>query len=369
MNLMKRILNKLRRLRATRIKQLAIIRESCKEEQLVLENFPPGAIDELTSVEKRKVDDIWSWTGLAPSYKEQGFFKHYRGFDPCYLTHYQYLPIVAHALNNYHYTRLYDHKGLLDCLANKDCGLRFPKVYCRSISGEWYDGDMRQLGFDAAVMNCAIQEVVIAKDAIDTSGGVSVRKCEREKLSSSEWEEKLRGILSDCKRDIVIQECIQQHPSFARFNPTSINTLRVTTLYLNGRFSPLSIILRMGKEGVKVDNWRNGILVGVELDGRIHELAYDIHLNPFKHSNGVCFKGTVIEQVPSLLEKLAKAHTEQFSLCKFIGWDIAFDANNQPVVIELNSSQPGVIGEQLCTGPIFGDRTDEVISYCKTRMG
>ena len=40
---------------------------------------------------------------------------------------------------------------------------------------------------------------------------------------------------------------------------------------------------------------------------------------------------------------------------------------NEPIVIELNSSQPGVIGEQLCTGPIFGDRTHEVLDYCSKK--
>ena len=39
----------------------------------------------------------------------------------------------------------------------------------------------------------------------------------------------------------------------------------------------------------------------------------------------------------------------------------------EAVVLELNSSQPGVICEQLISGPIFGDRTQEVIDYCKTK--
>ena len=51
----------------------------------------------------------------------------------------------------------------------------------------------------------------------------------------------------------------------------------------------------------------------------------------------------------------------------FIGWDICFNEQNEPIVIELNSSQPGVIGEQLCTGPIFGDRTHEVLDYCSKK--
>lgn len=68
-----------------------------------------------------------------------------------------------------------------------------------------------------------------------------------------------------------------------------------------------------------------------------------------------------------MLKDIETAHKNQFSLCKFIGGDICFNEQNEPVVIELNSSQPGVIGEQLCTGPIFGDRTEEVLEYCSKK--
>lgn len=56
-----------------------------------------------------------------------------------------------------------------------------------------------------------------------------------------------------------------------------------------------------------------------------------------------------------------------FLTLQFIGWDVCFNEKNEPVIIELNSSQPGVFGEQICTGPIFGVRTQEVIDYCKRK--
>ena len=68
-----------------------------------------------------------------------------------------------------------------------------------------------------------------------------------------------------------------------------------------------------------------------------------------------------------ILALVEKAHCESFSICKFIGWDIAINSDGVPILVELNSSQPGVIGEQLVAGPIFGDRTQEVIDYCKLK--
>ena len=36
-----------------------------------------------------------------------------------------------------------------------------------------------------------------------------------------------------------------------------------------------------------------------------------------------------------------------------------------PVFIEVNLGFPGIQMEQMCTGPIFGDRTAEVVGYVK----
>ena len=181
-----------------------------------------------------------------------------------------------------------------------------------------------------------------------------------------EKKDSLNRVLNERKRDFVIQECIKQHPSMAKFNESSINTFRVTSLYLNGRFSTLSIILRFGKQGMAVDNWGcGGIIIGVSPEGKLSDFGYDIQLNKFYEYNGITFRNEVIAQIPSLLKRIEEWHRNSFSLCKFIGWDICFNEDNEPVVIELNSSQPGVIGEQLCTGPIFGDRTEEVVTYCK----
>lgn len=280
------------------------------------------------------------------------------------MSHYFYLPIIAHKLNNYRYTKIFEHKSLQGHIVKGE--LKSPYCYVRCIDQEYYDNDMNQLSRQQAIDACMSYDVLIVKDSLDSSGGQSV-----EKLILSEVKDKrqeVERILNERKRDFVIQECIKQHSSMAKFNESSINTLRVTTLYLNGVFTVCSIILRFGKKGMKVDNWgAGGIIVGVGLDGKVNDYGYDIQLNKFYEYNDVTFKNEFIMQIPSLLGKVEDTHKNQFSLCKFIGWDICFNQDNEPIIIELNSSQPGVIGEQLCTGPIFGDRTQEVIDYCNKK--
>ena len=259
-----------------------------------------------------------------------------------------------------------EHKSLLGYLVKGT--LKFPYCYVRCIDGEYYDDKMLQISQEQVINNCIKEGALVVKDSEDSAGGKSVELLRLADLDDDKRRCEIQRILAERKRDFVIQECIKQHPSFAKFNHTSINTLRVTTLYLNGKYTTLSIVLRLGQEGMKVDNWGSGgIMVGVSNTGHLSKVGYDIQLNTFTEYNGIKFDNQIIHQVPSLLKDIETAHKNQFSLCKFIGWDICFNEQNEPVVIELNSSQPGVIGEQLCTGPIFGDRTEEVLEYCSKK--
>lgn len=288
-------------------------------------------------------------------------FKTVKGFDPRYLSHFIYLPVLARKLNDYRLTKLFEDKGLQGFIVNSN--IRSPKVYTRRIDGEYYNSSMNQVSFNEAVAECVDRNLII-KDSKDSSGGKGISK-----ISSSKANiDRIKADFDSRNGDFVVQECISQSLEMAKFNPSSINTFRITTLYLNGKYSLCNICMRMGREGSTVDNWGSGgIIIGVNTDGSLKDTAYDIRLNKYKSSNGITFKGQVIKEIPSILKEIEIAHKNYFSLCKFIGWDICIDENNEPVLIELNSSQPGVIGEQICNGPIFGDRTEEVIEYCRSK--
>ena len=316
----------------------------------------------INSVYRKLVREMWG--RHINSFIEYGLFKKHCGFDSRFMTHYCYLPIIAHKLNNYHYTKLFEHKSLQGHIVKG--ALKSPYCFVRCIDKEYYNNNMNQISRQQAIENCLKQKCLIVKNSVDSSGGKSVEKLVLEEHKDKQKE--IERVFTERCHDFVIQECIKQHPSLAKFNETSINTFRVTTLYLNGTFSVLSIVLRIGKQGMKVDNWgAGGIIIGISPTGQINEYGYDIKLNKFYNYNGITYKDEVIEQIPSLLKIIEDAHKNQFSLCKFIGWDICFNQNNEPIIIELNSSQPGIIGEQLCTGPIFGDRTMEVIDYCQSK--
>ncbi len=347
----------------------SVRREQEYEEKTVLQTVPYESYSVLTNEEKEQVRALFEGINEGAAlthFDELAMFKHFRGFDPRYVSHYIYLPVLAHKLNNYHYTKTLEHKSLLGYLVKGS--LKFPHCYVRCIDGEYYDNEMLQLSREQVINSCIDKDAMVVKDSVDSAGGKSVELLCLSDLNEDGRRNEILRVLSERKNDFVIQEKLKQHESFSRYNPSSINTLRVTTLYLNGKYSTLSIVLRFGKEGMMMDNWgKGGVMIGVSESGKLGKVGYDIQLNQYTEYNGLKLGDQIIQQVPTLLEELERAHKTQFPLCKFIGWDICFNEQNEPVVIELNSSQPGVIGEQLCTGPIFGDRTQEVLDYCSKK--
>lgn len=193
------------------------------------------------------------------SSKELEIFKHFNGFDPRYVSHYMYLPLIARKLNDYQYTKFFENKSLLGAInTNISCPLIFPKIYCRRINGDFYDSDLHQISKNEAVEICANQKLLIVKDSVDSAGGKSVAKIKLEELYNEEKKVVVEKEFLERKRDFVVQECVKQSSIMAEFNEKSINTFRISTLYLNGKASICNIVLRYGKQHMHVDNWGGG---------------------------------------------------------------------------------------------------------------
>ena len=342
-----------------------INKERNYESFLVLKNVRGGV--SLTDEEKKAVISLWGSIATPIKWDEYEVYKSINGFDARFLSHEIYLPLVARKLNNYHYTKFFEDKGLLGRLGS--CGLDFPYCCVRCIDGEYYDNSMSQLSDRQALDICLSEDVLIWKPSRNSSGGKNIEKVELLTLTTEEKRREVTRLLRSHCRDFVIQRCLRQHSSMSAFCKSSINTVRVTTLYLNGKPSCQNIILRVGHEGTLVDNWGSGgLMCRVMPDGSLSDRGFTSDLQTHPSINGVTLKGKRLDFMPSLIEKLLQAHKEASSLCKLIGWDICIDEAGKPVVIELNSSQPGIFGEQMCGGPIFGERTEEVVEYVKTKQ-
>lgn len=357
------IKSRIERIIARRNLQKRIRAEQYNEESLNIKGLSQAVKEPLTPAEEQEVRQLWGKLNPAISMREYEVFKAVNGFDAKYLSHHTYLPLLARRINNYRYTKFFEHKSLLGYLVNSP--MRFPECYVRCIDGELYGGDMRQITRAEAGELCLRQDCLIYKDSENSSGGKSVVKLRLSPLEVHQRRLEVQRLLTKGSRNFVIQECISQHPSTACFNPSSVNTFRVTSLYLNGLFSVLSVVFRFGKRGMEVDNWgAGGIMIGVHSDGYMYTTGYDANLNPYTTYGETDFSKSVFPKIQEMLDLVRYAHESAFPLCKLVGWDICIGADGHPLIVEINSSQPGVFIEQICTGPIFGDRTEEVIEYC-----
>ena len=155
---------------------------------------------------------------------------------------------------------------------------------------------------------------------------------------------------------------MQQHESIAKLNETSLNSFRVTSIYLNGHYGAVTA-LKVGKKGAVRDNWNCSYWVNVENDGRLSEDAYDYNLKIVKQTdNGIKFKGLQMPYYEEMMSFVEKWHKKLFPNCGVVGWDITIDMNGQVRVIETNLDTPGTKIEQLCNFDFFRPFRDEICS-------
>ncbi len=135
----------------------------------------------------------------------------------------------------------------------------------------------------------------------------------------------------------VIEERIENCSSIKQLNPGSLNTIKVLTLWINGKAEIQTAMFRMGNN-TPVDNVHmGGLCTLVDIDsGRVIRKALDNHfreytLHPASGKQIVGFVIPMWEQVKELALKAAAVTPEM----RYASWDIAV-IENGPILIEGN---------------------------------
>lgn len=183
---------------------------------------------------------------------------------------------------------------------------------------------------------------LVVKPADSCGGrGVQLLAC----TSEVEW----RKTLEDFKGQVV-EECIRQDERMARWNPSSVNTVRVNTILRNGEVRIFTSFLRTGRAGSFVDNGlQGGIFANIDtFDGRINTDAYDEHPTnyPLHPDSGVPFSGERIPQWRELIDLCGRMARSMPGMT-YIGWDMALTPDGwEPV--EANRGE--FIAQQITLG-------------------
>ncbi|MBK3519933.1 sugar-transfer associated ATP-grasp domain-containing protein [Carboxylicivirga marina] len=285
-----------------------------------------------------------------------------------------YFGIIEPLLNNRKYSLAFEDKCRIDWINGVE---HVPLIFVRNIHGVYYQNDGSTIEGSQIDLDGIFKDIdsVVVKKSIEVHGGKGVEIFEKtngelqnqinKKLSIEYLEEKY-------EKDFLIQERLVQHDYYKLFNPSSLNTFRIVT-YRSVNDNVIHILysyLRIGAPNMLIDNVSSGgVFVCLNQDGSFAENGMTKKSEikkqagtqaPFKEL-GKAFK---IEEIWEYAKYVASYHYN----CRLLGLDIALDDKGSIRLIETNTSDIGMEGQQYLLGPLFHKFTDEVIDFCHDQI-
>ena len=313
--------------------------------------------DALTKEQIKEVKEFYKPYRI-PSMVFHRFFTEKTGeFHPNYLAKDIYV-YVDTFYNDLRAAKQIDNKCYYDVFFNK-----FPQPYliAKRMNNIWLDHDGKVVDTHTLrTILLAEKEGIFVKEAQVSAGGYGVLY-----INDIETEyDKFVAFTAQYTTDIVIQRKLTQHADCARFNESSVNTLRIySILRKTGEVKIYSSVLRIGVGDSKVDNYSSGgVSCGIHSDGTLRKYAYNklgnrITEHPTSH---VVFEGCKIPSWEAAVDLVKRAHPT-IPHFRSVSWDIAIVENGEPVLIEANLCRGGVDLLQLCNGPLFGEDTTMIL--------
>lgn len=266
-----------------------------------------------------------------------------------------YYAIIDTAFNDPIRCRYMDDKDLYNLYFHD---VNQANTICRKEGDTFLDAKYSIITKEKAIALCSNSEGIILKPSVDACSGSGIKKW----VAGKDSDDKLITILSG-NGPFVVQELIHQHKSLAVFNDTCVNTLRIVTLAMGNQIDVVTAVVIMGGTGAFTNHLHGGGLIcGILPDGSLRPVAFDGKLNQYKqHPNGVVFAECRIPNYHKCLSLVKDLAPRLLGMSRLTAWDITLDEHAEPLLIEANLQWGGVV--QKAAGPVFGDRTEEVLKY------
>ncbi|WP_117882510.1 sugar-transfer associated ATP-grasp domain-containing protein [Aureibaculum luteum] len=243
--------------------------------------------------------------------------------------------------------------------------IKHPQTVLKNINGVFYDDDNNLLNEQQAIDHCNIFEKLIIKPSIDSFGGKGIIVFNLKDGVSDYKNQTTKQFLNNSKKNYIIQNFLIQNQAMESLNPTSINTLRIITLFWNNQTNILHSIVRIGRTGSSVDNTgQGGLFCQIEPDGNLLKKGYDGESNiHFETDTKIKFKDFKIPFYDRVKQEVKELHNQRPHF-KLISWDLAINNLDETVLIEYNVMGQGIDAYEYTNGPFFGKFTKEVLKYC-----
>ena len=124
----------------------------------------------------------------------------------------------------------------------------------------------------------------------------------------------------------IVEELIRQMPAMARWNSSSVNTVRIPSFMNSSGFHILKPFIRFGRSGSIVDNANSGGIFCVvdEATGKLNTNGFDLRGNEYvmHPDSGITFRGEQIPLWTELTDFIREVHGTVPDY-PYIGWDCA----------------------------------------------
>lgn len=315
--------------------------------------------------QQQEFDTYWkSVYGKPISNRWHRLYQCFNGtFRVDYFPEMLYSTVVEPALNDWRYARILEDKSLVEPLFGGG-GAVIPETVCLCSGGVLLDASRRPISRKRAEELASGADGAVLKPTVGSSSGKDVFFL----AGGDGSKEILEQALSRGMRDFIIQRRIVSHPELARFHPSSVNTLRITTCLIRDGIFHAPVAFRIGRGGKDIDNIHaGGIGVGVRDNGDLLDTAYELGYGdkPVRHQvhpdSGLPFKGAQLPGISAVVETAERLHG-RLPHIGIVSWDFTVDEAGQPVLIEANLRGQGVWFPQIIHGAgLFGDRTGAVL--------
>lgn len=160
----------------------------------------------------------------------------------------------------------------------------------------------------------------------------------------------------------ICEAWINQSEEMAKFNLSSVNTVRYTSFYDNDGLHYVYAMFRTGRNGEVVDNASMGGIAAA-IDMKTGEVISDGYTKGLEHfvchpDTGAKYKGFKIPRWEEIEPMVIEMH-KLYPISKLVGWDLALTDDGW-VLIEGNG-KPNIDTIQLIYGNTFGHGLREVI--------
>lgn len=185
------------------------------------------------------------------------------------------------------------------------------------------------------------------------SGGNGIKKIDIKHYNIDDLYQQLK------MEHVIIEQLIQQHSSFANFNPTSVNTLRLVTILTNNGVIVMNAVFRMGNGEVSTDNFHHYGLAclvdeksGVVISRAVDKNNKTYYFHPYTNQQIIGFKIPCWDKIIETVKSAALVCQD----VKYVGWDVVVDSSDNIIIIEGNcASDPDItqIPDQIGKWPKY----------------